>query len=1271
MTMDFRILGPLEVIEDGQALALGAAKQQVLLAVLLLHPNEVVSVSRLVDELWGDAPPATATKVVQGYVSGLRKLLGAQTIITGAGGYFVRVEPDCLDVGRFESLAAEGRTFMPSDPARAVELFGRALRLWRGPPLAGLELMSVARSETQRLVEAQLTAVEQRIEADLVLGRHADLVQQLPKLVAQHPYRERLRTHLMLALYRCGRQVEALEAYRDSRRILVSELGMEPSRELQLLHEQMLAHDPALDLPLHATTAADHGTIHQQRVYPARRLVTVVAIFLRVNRPGIDPESMHRIIQGRSVTCRGVIERHGGSVQGHGGNTITGIFGLLELHEDDAVRAVRAALEIRDAVAEANDALTRHLGVEITINIGVEAGSVFVGAGVPRERLAIGDAVDLATALAQAGSDNEILLGERVRQLAGSVISADAMQSISLPARSEPVSAWRLNGLQSDEPVLPSSGMYVGHRRELKELRGLLMGAAAESAGRLVTVVGPAGIGKSRLTREFLADLDPEVAVVVGHCVSYGEGITYQPLAEIVDQLSGGDLPTGLVNILGGEPNAESVTRRVLAATGRSQESMQTDELFWAVRRLLECAARERPLIVVIDDIQWAESTLLDMIDHVVTFSSGSPILLVCLARPDLLEAVPSWAIPQPNRRIIVLEPLNDAESHELVDARDPGAKLGPAERNRAIAAAEGNPFFLEQIVAVSATGADASLPLSVHAILAARIDRLEYGERSLLGLAAVAGRSCRRQEVAELMDEADRRDIDTHLASLVHKQLIRPGRPEIDGRDSFRFAHALIREAAYDAMPKQLRAELHGKMANQLKATAGPQAEMVGYHLERAYRFAAELAPVGDPERAVATEAAEWLDAAARAAVLRGDPSGAAGLLERAASLFTHDEAWRSALLPHLGRALFEAGRLRDAERVLDDAIQHAQADNSPERAALARVERQRVLIQQGSGWSVAEAEHVADTAIEVLDASGDEFGQCRAWCLRATVKWILGRSSDADQAWIRAADHAERAGNTRDLFEILGWRASAAACGPTPVDAAIHTCSQIRDQVASSPVAVADALHPLAVLHAMNSDFALARALIREADAILDDLGRLESAVSHHEAALELLAGDPGAAESKLLTGYQKLSAMGERSLLATTAALLAVAASAQGRNEDAEEYCRVSERTTAADDLTAQARWRGVQARILAGRREFDAAERLARDAVRSAARTDFTTVQADSYFDLGTVLDRAGRTPEAETAVREALERYLQKGDIVSAERARSWLMTRATTLDTYT
>lgn len=1274
--MDFRILGPLEVARDGHPLTLGAAKQQGVLAVLLLHPNEVVSGSRLIDELWGETPPASAAKVIQGYVSGLRKILGAETITTGARGYFARVDSDCLDADRFEHLAADGRVFLPNDPARALELFQRALRLWRGPPLMGLELMSVGRSETQRLVEAQLTVAEQRIEAELVLGRHMDLVPQLPKLVAQNPYRERLRAHLMLALYRCGRQVEALAAYRDARQILVGELGMEPSRELQSLHERILAHDPALDSSLRAEPTHEGMSVHDQRVGPTRRLVTVVAIYMRVRGLGMDPESTHRIVEDHAAVCQDVIQRHGGSVHRHGGNTIVAIFGLNDLHEDDAARAVRAALGMRDAVAGANEAMERDQRAGVSISVGIESGLVFVGAGTPRERMAIGDAVELATALAQGGSDYEIWLGENTRDLAGPLLSVEAMESLPLPTRSEIVPRWRLQGLHTDEPVLPRSSAYIGRQHELKGLRAVLDRAAAESSCRLLTIVGPAGIGKSRLTREFLSDLEFDATVVVGHCLSYGEGITYHPLAEIVGQLSGGDVHAGLVDLLIGEPNADSIELAVLAAIGKSQESVQTDETFWAVRRLLEWAARDRPLIVVIDDVQWAERNLLDMLDHVVTFSSGSPIMVVCLARLDFLDAVPSWAVPQQNRSIIALEPLDSAESRELVDALDPREKLGPEERMRAVEAADGNPFFLEQIVAVSETGADTSLPLTVHALLGARIDRLEQGERSLLGLAAVCGRSFRWPELAGLMEEADRRDISTHLATLVHKQLIRPGRPEVDGKDSFRFAHALIREAAYDAMPKRLRAELHEKMANQLKATAGPQAEVVAYHLERAYRFCAEVAPVRDRERALASDAAEWLDAAAWGAFLRGDASGGARLLERAVSLFAQDDAQRFALLPQLGEALFEAGRLRDAERVLDEAIRYGQAENVPELAALASVERQRVLIQEGSAWSVDEARQIAGTAVAVLGASGDELGQCRAWCLHATVKWIQGLAFDADQCWIRAAEHAQRAGNTRELFEILCWRASAAVLGPTPVNVAVRRCDEIRGEVASSPVAVAATLPQLALLHAMNGDFETARELIRDTDAILDDLGRVtqdefgrfQSTVSFHEAWVDMLAGEPADAEAKLRADYVKLEAMGDKSVLSTMAASLAQAAFAQGHDEDALAYRRIAERTAAADDLHAQATWRGVGARILARRGQFDAGAALAREAVQFAKRTDFITTQADALFDLGAVLDGAGRKVDAEAAVREALELYVEKGNIVSAEQTRSWLTARGFSLE---
>jgi predicted ATPase len=1125
----------------------------------------------------------------------------------------------------------------------------------------------VARGETRRLVEEQLTVVEQRVEAELALGQHADLVLQLPRLVAQNPYREQLRAQLMLALYRCGRQAEALAVYRDTRHVLISELGVEPSRELQLLHQRMLAHDPDLDSP--ARAEAGQVAVSHERVDSARRLVTVVVVAGFVRGTRVDPESMHRIVERHSLMCQGVIQRHGGSVQRYGGDAIVGIFGLAELHEDDAVRAVRAGVELRAAVAELNAALELDLGVRMTVTIGIESGAVFIEAGIPHERFATGDAVEVATALARSGNENEILLGERAFLLAAPIVAADALEPLTLPTRAEEVMRWRLHELRTQAAALPGSTGFIGHERELQELRAALARTRAESSCRLVTVFGPAGIGKSRLTLELVYDLGSDVTVVIGHCLSYGEGITYHPLAEIVSQLSGGDLHAGIRSLLDGEPDAESIERRVLAAVGRSEEAIQTEETFWAVRRLLERVARTRPLVIVVDDIHWAEPPLLDMLDHVVTFSSGSAILLVCLARPELLETVPSWAIPQHNRSVLTLGPLDEADAYELVDALA-GGELGQQAKVRAVETAEGNPFFLEQIVAVSAAGAGAPLPLSIRAVLAARIDRLEPAERNLLGLAAVEGRSFHREGLSGLLDAADRPNLGVHLAALVRKQLIRPDRSDVAGEDGFRFTHALIRDAAYEAMPKQLRAQLHEKMADRLKVRPSAQAEVVGYHLERAYRFYAELGPVGERERAIATEAAEWLDSAARAALLRGDPSSGASLLERAASLLAREDTRRFALLPQLGEALLEAGRLKDAERVLDEAIQYAQREDVLELGALASVEHQRVRIQAGSAWSVDEAGRVADVAVDVLGRSGDELGECRAWCLRATIKWILGLALDADRAWAQAAEHAQRAGNGRELFEILCWRASAAAVAPTPVHAAIRQCNEIRNQVASSPVAVAATLHPLALLHAMDGDFVQARALIREADAILDDLGRLESTVSHHAASVELLAGQPATAESKLVMGYQRLREMGEKSLLATTAAMLGQAAFAQGHIEAAEEYCRVSERTAAKDDLPAQATWRGVQARILAQRGDCSAAEALASDAVRLAKPSDFITVRGDSLFDLAAVLDCAGRNNEADTAAQQALELYVEKGNVVSAERARSWLATRASVQGTF-
>ena len=1287
--MEFRILGPVEVLAEGRRLALPSSKQRALLALLLLHRGETLGRERLIEELWAENPPAGAEKALRVHISRLRKALSASTgedanglVVTREHGYALEVDPDCLDTHRFERLLAEGRDELAAGrPQRAAQVLEEALALWRGRPLDDLAYEAFAQREIGRLDELHIAARERLVEAQLALGQHGEVIGQLESLIAEHPYRERLRAHLMLALYRCDRQADALQAYQEARQRLIEDLGIEPGERLRELERAILAQDPSLALPEvqvvedlpdaapEGDMATRQGAVQDEppsampdTTRPGRRLVSVVFADL-VGSTGLaerlDPESMHALLDRYTDVCSEVIERHGGSVEGFIGDAVVGVFGQTELHEDDAIRAVRTAVELREAGAALSAELERQQGVSIRMKFGVESGQVFVSPGARRSPFAAGDAFNVAARLEGVAPEGEILLGDNIYGLVRDAVAAERLEPMEVKGRAAKVQAWRLLALEGDglgQPALAGT-RFVGRARELDELRTAFTRVREEKLCHAVTVVGPAGIGKTRLAREFVAELSGEATVVVGRCLSYGEDVAYRPLAEIVRQLGAGDARDVVHELLDGDA---AIAELVLAAIGLSGGAAQAEETFLAIRRLLEKAASERPLVVAVEDLHWAEPTLLDLLEYLVAFASEHPMLLVCLTRPELPERRAAWGAPHPNRTLLVLEALSDKDARELVESAA-GEELETPTASRIVGTAEGNPLFLEQLVAVRAEVGDA-LPSSIQAVLAARIDRLEPGERTLLEDASVQGRSFYVGAVEEVLPEDQRGSVATDLVALVHKQLVRADRSEIAGEDSFRFAHALIREAAYDGLPKQRRAELHEGLARWLEERPGAPEEAIGHHLAEAYRNRCELGVVGEHERELAAGAAERLGAAARAALGRGDLHAAARLLERAVSLLEHDDAARAALLPDLGAALLDAGRLADADRVLTEAIEGAGGD--PRLESRARVERELVRLQAETSGPTDDALRVAESALAVLEAHGDELGQCRAWCLWAEHSWIEGRVARADEAWRRAAEHARSAGDEPALFEVLDWRAAAAVFGPTPVPDAIGLCEQIREQVRGSPVVLASVLHAIAPLRAMKGELEEARRLVDAGDEILGELGGLHAAISQQEALVEMLAGRPWAAEARLRTGYDRLKQMGEKALLATTAAMLAQAVYAQGRPDEAEELCRLSKGAAAPNDLSAQIAWRGVCARLSAERGLTDDAEALAREAVRLAEPTDFLNIRADALLDLAAVLRHSGQLTEAEQTIRAALELYERKGDIVSAERARSALSAAA-------
>ena len=1167
--MEFRILGPLEVHAGGELVPLPGAKPRAVLAVLLLHANRPVGADRIAQALWGEDAPAGAANTVQVHVSRLRKALGGGALVTTAAGYELRVEPGQLDADRLAAGLADGRAALDAGRAQeAAAALEHALAEWRGPPFADLGDAPFADRERERLEDLRVSVSEELVEARMALGRHADVVAQLDALIAEHPYRERLRAQQMLALYRSDRQADALQAYQDARHALVEELGIEPGERLRELERAILAQDPALAAPEAAARAATAPAAAPPAPVEraARRLVTVLSAGAGTE---LDAEVVHALLDRFGV----VVERHGGSVEDVSGDVMVGVFGLAELHEDDALRATRAARELHAERAG--------------LRLGVESGEVFVGGGARR---ASGHVFTLAAALQASAAPGETHLGERVRAL---------LRDAERPARSP----------------------FVDRGGELASLRAAFAGALEQRACRLVSVIGPAGIGKSRLAHELAAGLD--ATTLTGGCPSYGEGVTYRPLAEIVAQLGGEE---GVATLLGDGPAAQ----KVLAAAGMSEGLAQAEETFWAVRRLLEAAAGERPLVVVLEDLHWAEPTLLDLVDYLAVFSSGQPLLLVCVARPELLEARPAWT--QPAHEVVVLDPLPQAHARRLVSA---AADIEPGAAERIVETAEGNPLFLEQLVAVGA--APGELPTSIQAVLAARLARLDPDERAVLEDASVQGRSFYAD--AEIVPEATA----ARLVALAQRQLIRPERSQLAGHDAFRFGHALIREAAYRNLPRRRRAELHEAVARWLDDRPGAHDETAGHHLAEAHDARAAL---GEPDPALARAAADRLAAAAEAALLRGDPSAGARLLERAASLRGDGE-----LLPALGAALFEAGRVEDAARVLEEAVAGAR---DPRQRARALVELELVRLETDP----AAAGRVSDADWAPL--AGDARGECRVELVRGRLAWDPGRVAEADAAWARAGTRAEEAGLERDLFEIVGWRAVAAALGPVPAEAAIRRLEGFRAVVAASPIATASVLNPLAYLHAMSGDLARAEALLAEAGTILDELAGLGAGISHLEAFVRLLAGQPERAEALLREDVELLSAMVEGSALATTKALLARAVFAQGRPEEAAELAAEAGRLTAPQDVLTQGLWRGARAQALAHAGRHDEGLALAREAVAALERTDLLSHRGDAMLDLAAVLSTCGQREESEHAVRSAVALYAQKGNAVAAARAQQLL-----------
>ncbi len=696
-----------------------------------------------------------------------------------------------------------------------------------------------------------------------------------------------------------------------------------------------------------------------------RKTVTVVFCDLKDSTAlgdRLDSEALREVLALYFSAMKPVLEGHGGTIEKYIGDAIMAVFGLPRMHEDDAQRAVRAAARMRGALAELNVTLRAEFGVTLENRTGVNTGEVVTGDTGTSQRLATGDTVNVAARLEQAAPTGEVLIGESTYRLVRDAVEVVRVEPLTLKGKPEPVLAYRLlsvaEGATTTGPVdLP----LVGRAGEIAALDAEFRRSVAGPECRLVTLLGEAGVGKSRLIEEFVRSIADEAVVLQSRCLSYGDGITYWPLAEVFRQAAGivpedgeEDARAKLASHLG-ERLAEA-TSRIESVMGLSEQLYGKDELFWAVRAVLQDLVRRRPLVVVFDDIHWAEPTFLDFIEQLLDASLGVPLFLVCAARHELREDRPSFAAGRRAASQIELGELSHEDSGLVVRNLLGEASLtGPLGR-RILRLAGGNPLFIEQMLSMliddellreqagrwvfSGAAEDVSVPGTVSALLGTRLDRLGPVERRVVESASVIGLEFSSGAVSVLVqDAAARTDLEHPLAALCNKQLIRRAEPST--ADDFQFSHILVRDTAYTRLLKRTRARLHERFAAWLTDTFGSRLaeyeEILGYHLEQSFRYRSELGPVDDHARRLGAEASRYLSSAGRRALARGDMPAAANLLQRAAALLDEQDPGRALLLLDAGEAAVDIGELERAESVLTEAVDRALLadENGTARAA------------------------------------------------------------------------------------------------------------------------------------------------------------------------------------------------------------------------------------------------------------------------------------------------------------------------------------------------
>ena len=1002
----------------------------------------------------------------------------------------------------------------------------------------------------------------------------------------------------------------------------------------------------------------------------------------------MDPESLRRVITRYFDEMKQVLVRHGGTIEKFIGDAVMAVFGVPTVREDDALRAVRAAHEMQQAMAEMNVELDLEWGVGLKARIGVHTGEVIAGDPSAGHGFVSGDAVNVAARLEQAAEPGAVFIGEMTYRLVRDAVKVEQVEPLELKGKAERVPAYRL------VEVIPHmlgvsrrlDSKLVGRADELSMLQATFDRTVRDRTCTLVTVFGSAGLGKSRLTQEFVDRVEATARVLTGRCLPYGEGITYWPVAELIRSacnVSASSSPdearAAIASTLADLPETDKVVPRLEAIVGLSDANPDTQEIFWAIRKLVEFAGRDQPLVLLIDDIHWAESTLLDLLDYLPDFVQDASIMLLCLARGELRDARPDWGT---SGDVITLEPLTATDVQALIESLLGQTDLPTELRGKVQAAAEGNPLYVEELLRmliddgtlVKEDGiwrgrselTELTIPPTIQALVEARLDRIPNEERAVAQRAAVVGKEFWWGAISDLSPDQARPQIPRHLSALVRKELVFPERSAFEDEDAFRFAHIMIRDAAYAGLAKETRADLHERFAkwlqDKLKQRVVEHEEILGFHLEQAARLYGELGSSDSKVEELTERALDLLERSGRRAFARGDMPAALSLLKRASGLLQVRDPRRTQLSIVIVDILLDLGELSEAEQLAEQVDRVARATGDTRNQGWAALQRCEALNQTDfAAWSTSAGSEL-DRLIGVFATEGDELGLARAHFLKASLAWDQYRAVEANGSLEASLRHAAASGQrTHEEVKALSGLAAVLLWGPRPVAEALPRCREIVNQAGEALVVRGKNLLRAGALEAVSGNYDEARKAIAEGRAILEDLGQtLTLIMSSHEAGFaELLAGDLEAAEREFRSGLEELERMGINAYLSTSAAWLGVVLCDLGRFDEAARFADLSENVL-GEEMEDDIEWgtRCIRARAALAAGDLAKASELAFEATRLTKDVEIVWTRGYALETAALVLEAAGEKEEAKKAYGKALELYEAKGIVAFVDKVKA-------------